>query len=71
MRYSRFFNFNVIGALAWVLLFIPAGYVFGNLEIVKQRFHIVIIAIIILSVLPAVFEYWKERRRSGTLIAGG
>jgi membrane-associated protein len=71
MKYARFFNFNVIGAIAWVVLFIPAGYVFGNLEIVKQRFHIVIVAIIILSVLPAVYEYWKERRRGDTLIAGG
>jgi membrane-associated protein len=71
MRYSRFFNFNVVGAIAWVVLFIPAGYVFGNLEVVKQRFHIVIIAIIILSVMPAVYEFWKERRRNQTVIAGG
>jgi membrane-associated protein len=64
MVYSRFALFNVVGALAWVLLFIPAGYLFGNVPAVKRNFHIVIFAIIILSILPAVFEIWRERRRA-------
>ncbi|HMJ12042.1 MAG TPA: hypothetical protein VK524_11545, partial [Polyangiaceae bacterium] len=55
-------SFNVIGALAWVIGFLSAGYVFGNLPIVKKQFHIVIIAIIVLSILPAVIEIIKERR---------
>jgi membrane-associated protein len=70
MTYRRFFMFNVVGAIAWVVIFIPAGYVFGNLPFVKKQFHYVIIAIIILSILPAVYEIWRERRRRGTLIAG-
>jgi membrane-associated protein len=65
MRYRRFFSFNVIGAFLWVGLFIPAGYVFGNMPFVKKQFHYVILAIIVLSVLPAAIEFareWRARR---------
>ena len=70
MLYRRFFVYNVVGAIAWVVLFIPAGYWFGNLPFVQKQFHYVILAIIVLSVLPAVFEIWRERRQRGTFIAG-
>jgi membrane-associated protein len=65
MRYRRFFSFNVIGALLWVGLFIPVGYIFGNMPFVKKQFHYVILAIIAISVLPAVIEIareWRARR---------
>lgn len=64
MRYRRFFSYNVIGAIAWVVLFIPAGFWFGNLPFVKKQFHYVIFAIIFLSILPAIIEIWRERRRT-------
>ena len=64
MRYSRFFLFNVIGAVAWVCLFIPAGMAFGNIPTVKRNFHLVIFAIIFLSILPAVIEYLRERGKA-------
>jgi membrane-associated protein len=64
MGYQRFLSFNVIGALAWVIGFLAAGYMFGNLKVVKDRFHIVIVAIIILSVMPAVIEIIKEKRNA-------
>jgi membrane-associated protein len=70
MVYRRFFMFNVVGAIAWVVLFIPAGYLFGNLPFVQKQFHYVILAIIVLSVLPAVFEIWRERKQRGSFIAG-
>jgi membrane-associated protein len=63
MQYRRFLSFNVIGAVAWIALFIPAGYVFGNLEVVKKSFHLVIFAIIGLSILPAVIEFARERAK--------
>jgi len=63
MHYPRFFSFNVIGAVSWVVLFIPAGFWFGNLPFVKKQFHYVIFAIIFLSILPAIIELWRERRR--------
>ena len=62
MTYSRFILFNVVGALIWVPLFSLAGYFFGNLPFVQHNFEYVILAIIFLSVLPAVFEFVKERR---------
>jgi membrane-associated protein len=73
MRYRRFFSFNVIGAILWVVLFIPAGYVFGNMPFVKKQFHYVILAIIVLSVLPAVIEFareWRARRLSPNAQSG-
>ena len=71
MQYRRFFSFNVIGAVAWVALFIPAGFVFGNLEVVKKSFHLVIFAIIGLSVLPAVIEFARERAKLQRAKAAG
>lgn len=65
MKYRRFGAFNIIGAVAWVGLFVPAGYLFGNLPFVKKQFHYVILAIIVLSVMPAVIEFareWRARR---------
>jgi membrane-associated protein len=62
MEYSKFARYNVIGAFAWVLPFTVAGYFFGNLPFVKESFHYVILAIIILSVLPAVYEFMRSRQ---------
>ncbi|RJQ78253.1 MAG: DedA family protein [Desulfobacteraceae bacterium] len=62
MGYTRFAVFNITGALAWIVGFLLLGYWFGNLAFVKRNFQYVILAIIIVSVLPAVFEYLKERQ---------
>ena len=62
MTYARFMLFNVTGALLWIGLLIPAGHFFGNLEIVRKNFSLVVLAIIILSILPAVIEFWRARK---------
>ena len=62
MSYGKFILYNVVGGIGWALIFIFAGFFFGNLQIVKNNFSLVIIAIIIISVLPGVFAYLKERR---------
>ena len=62
MRYARFALYNVTGGIAWVGLFVVAGYLFGNLPIVQRNFHVVILAIIVLSVIPIVVEAWRARR---------
>lgn len=62
MSYGYFFSYNVFGGIVWVLLFTFLGYFFGNIPFVKQNFELVIIAIILISVLPAVWEAWKARR---------
>ncbi len=66
MTYRRFAIFNVAGAIAWVVGFTVAGNRFGNIPLVKRNFQYVILAIIILSVLPAVIEIIRERRKAKT-----
>ncbi len=61
---ARFAMFNVVGAVVWVVLFVALGHAFGNLPVVKRNFQYVILAIIVLSVLPIVFEWWRARRES-------
>jgi membrane-associated protein len=64
MTYRRFISYNVIGGVAWIATFVLGGYYFGNLSFVKQNFTLVIMAIIILSVMPGVIEYVRQRRQS-------
>lgn len=61
MSYSRFHIFNVLGGALWVLMFTYAGNWFGNNEFVKKNFSAVVIMIIILSLMPIVFEAVKMR----------
>jgi membrane-associated protein len=62
MSYSYFFSYNVVGGIVWVLLFTLAGFFFGKVPFVQKNFEFVIIAIILISVLPAVWEVLKARR---------
>jgi len=62
MSYRYFAGYNVTGAISWVLAFLLAGYWFGQLPAVKRNFHIVILAIIVISLLPMVVEYVRARR---------
>ena len=61
MTYGRFILYNVVGAILWVGICVAAGYLFGNLEIVKKNFSLVILAIIFVSVLPIIFEFVRNR----------
>jgi membrane-associated protein len=61
MSYGRFISYNVIGGVLWVSIFTMGGYFFGNLPFVKENFTVVVVAIIFISVLPAVYEIVKER----------
>lgn len=63
MTYLHFISYNIIGALLWVVLFICGGYWFADLPLVQNHFHYVIAAIIVISVLPAVYEFLAERRK--------
>jgi membrane-associated protein len=62
MSYPAFALYNVTGAVAWVGICVGAGYVFGNVPIVKDNFSLVAIGIVIVSVLPMVIEYLRYRR---------
>ena len=63
MTYGKFITYNIIGGLLWVALFTFVGYFFGNLPIVQNNFSLVIMAIILISVMPAVIEFIKEKTR--------
>lgn len=64
MSASHFTLFNVIGGVTWIVLFIYAGFFFGNRPAVKENFGLVVVAIVVVSLLPAVFEYIRMRRAS-------
>jgi membrane-associated protein len=66
MSYPRFAFYNVIGAVSWVWSFLLLGFWFGNREIVKKNFTVVILAIIVISLIPAVIEFIKARRAAPT-----
>lgn len=62
MNYGKFLFFNITGGITWISLFTLTGYFFGNLPFVKENFHYVIGVIIVLSLIPIAFEYYKEKR---------
>jgi membrane-associated protein len=64
MSYGRFLAYNVVGGVLWVAVCLFAGYFFGNLPFVKKNFSLVIVAIVLLSILPALVEYLRHRREA-------
>ena len=61
MNYTYFLSYNVIGALCWVGSFITLGYLFGNLPVVKDNFTHLIFGIIIISILPGVIGFARQK----------
>jgi membrane-associated protein len=64
MSYPHFFSFNVIGGVAWVALFMYAGYFFGNVDFVKHNLSLLIIVIILVSILPGIVEVCRHKMKS-------
>lgn len=62
MPYRQFLAYNVSGGVAWVTLFVLGGYFFGNIPLVKQNLSLVLAAIIVVSLVPILVEYWRQRR---------
>jgi membrane-associated protein len=62
MTYGKFLIYNVVGGLLWIFSFTLGGYFFGNLPFVKKNFTFVIFVIIIISVMPTVIEYFRQRK---------
>lgn len=66
MKYLKFISYNILGALLWCILFLGAGYFFGNIPVVKDNFTIVIMGIIVISFIPMVKEFvmsFLEKRK--------
>jgi membrane-associated protein len=64
MSYRSFALYNVTGGIAWVAICLGAGYVFGNVPVVRENFSLVALGIVFVSLLPMVFEYVRYRRAS-------
>ncbi len=63
MTASTFVTYNIVGAMIWVVVCVGAGYVFGNVPIIKDNFSLVAIGIVLVSVLPIAIEFLRNRAR--------
>jgi membrane-associated protein len=61
MSYGYFLSYNIFGGIIWTGLFLWVGYFFGGLPFIKENFSLVILAIILISLIPPVYEYMKAR----------
>ncbi|MFO0681494.1 MAG: VTT domain-containing protein [Sandaracinus sp.] len=61
MPYARFATFNVVGGFAWVLSMTIIGYYLGGFDIVRMHLEKLIIAVVVISVLPGVIAWWRNR----------
>ena len=67
MNYKKFIVYNILGGFLWVTLFTAGGYFFGNLPFIQDNFSFVLIAIIVISVVPAIIAFLKERKDAKAL----
>ena len=65
MNYRRFIAYNIVGAVAWVILMLGSGWLLGQVPFVKERFELIVIGIVFLSVLPMIVEWWRARSEKG------
>lgn len=64
MTYPHFLWYNVAGGILWIASITYSGYLFGNIPWVKNNFHWVVLGIIVVSVLPMVIQYFRERAKA-------
>ena len=62
MSYHRFLSYNVVGGVVWIVSLVYAGYLFGNIPWVKQNLTLIVIGIVVVSLVPAVSTFLRERR---------
>jgi membrane-associated protein len=67
MNYAKFFSFNVFGGVGWIFAMTTLGYGLGTVPIVRRHFEKVILVIILISVLPVIFEFFKSQRKKETV----
>lgn len=61
MKYPRFILFSMTGTFLWITIFVTAGYLFGQMEIIRNHFSLVTLAIIGLSVAPIIIGLLKQK----------
>jgi membrane-associated protein len=64
MTYRKFLSYNVVGGFFWIFSLTLAGYFFGNIPVVRENFSLVIVAIVVISVIPGVIEYLRQRGKA-------
>jgi membrane-associated protein len=64
MRYPRFVLFSALGSVAWITSLTVAGYLFGNIPVVKNNLTLIIVGIIVISFLPAISEFIRHRKKN-------
>ncbi len=69
MHYGNFIRYNFIGGILWTSLFLFSGYFLGQFDWVERNLHFVLIAIILISVIPAVYEAWKAKREPAPVVS--
>ena len=65
MHYRTFLAYNVTGTFIWVTGFVFSGYFFGGLKFIKDNFHYTVVLIVVLSVMPMIYEYINHKRKRG------
>jgi membrane-associated protein len=66
MTYGHFITYNIVGGIAWVAIFTLGGYFFGSMPFVQENFTYVVLAIILISVMPGVIEFLRERAKNSS-----
>lgn len=66
MNYKNFIVYNIVGAVAWVSLMLGSGWALGQVPFVKERFELIVIGIVFVSILPMVIEWWRARSEVAT-----
>ncbi|HEY8887497.1 MAG TPA: DedA family protein [Gallionella sp.] len=62
MHYRKFVLFSALGSVAWITSLTVAGYLFGNIPVVKNNLTLIILGIIVISILPAISEFIRRRK---------
>ena len=62
MNYRDFIKYNMLGGFLWVSLFLGGGFLFGNLPVVRENFHYLVLGIIVVSLVPIFVEVSKRRK---------
>ena len=63
MRYRLFVLFSALGSVAWISFFAIGGYFFGNIPVIRDNLTVMVLAIIFISILPAIVELIRQRKK--------
>jgi membrane-associated protein len=65
MTYRKFVSFSLIASLLWVIIFLCGGFLFGNIPVIKEHMSLIIMAVMVISVLPALKMIWDAKFKTG------